>query len=111
MTCSFDDFWNIPAQYPCGEFAANANLNFSFDFSEFVANAGTGLTLADMQVLGGTGLTFGPVARTGSVATVNVRKVDPTSGVGTRIEFTVRAILSDAQSDDWSFLLEIVSSN
>lgn len=101
------NFWNIPAQYPCGPFDLDAILNFSFDFSPWAAKSGPGVTVASVSIINGDGLTFTGNALDAGVFTVQIRKIDPLTGKGEKFPFTLRTVLSDGQQDDRTFMLEM----
>ena len=102
-----NNFWNIPAPYPCGPFDLDAELNFSFDFSRWAVASGPGVTVQEVTVINGDGLTFSGSSLDAGVFTVRISKTDPATGKGLRIPFTLRATLSDGQRDERTYMLEM----
>ena len=105
-------FWQTPGPfgdgYPWARFDINAARNFSFDWSAFVASAGEGLALVNVDIIEPDGK-FAVSLKTlaGNVLTFRLEKVDQAADLGRRLPFTLRATLSDGQTDDRTFLLEM----
>lgn len=106
MTTIYDTYWRTSGpKAPWGPFDPDANLNFSFDVSEWVASAGIGLTLSACDVISDALLQVDK-AVTGSLVTLRVRAVSAsTIPAGATLAITLRMSLSDGQRDDRTFYL------
>jgi hypothetical protein len=101
-----EPFWKTTGpKAPWGDFDPNAQLNFSFDLSPWVATAGTDLTLSSCEVASDALLHVSSQLAE-SVATVQVRAADgATLLAGAWLWIRLRVTLSDGQRDDRTFWL------
>lgn len=105
-------FWKVSGKQTYGEFDRDAVLKFTFDATEFLAAAGTDLTLDEDATtillddkLSATMLVESPLI----TAVVRLDSQVPSS-VGDWIPFTVRTVASDGQQDDKTFHLLLVEA-
>lgn len=100
---------NTGAPFPWDEMDPDAKLAFTFDFSDFVALAGEGLTLASVDLVDldpGLEPWGAPASVTDGVYTMRLqRSAEPATGQD--MQFTLRPTLSDGQRDDRTFILRI----
>jgi hypothetical protein len=100
---------NTGAPYPWREFDPDAKLAFTFDFSDFVALAGEGLTLASADVVDldpALEQWGAPASTAGAVLTMRLQR----SALETTkqdLRFTLRPTLSDGQRTDRTFILRL----
>lgn len=103
-----NSYWNnTGAPFPWGKFGIDADLAFTFDFSEFAATAGEGLTVASVAVHPDSHLVIGPVWLNDGEATFRVRNSSAPAKVGSFVPLRMHITLSDGQHDDRTRLLKI----
>lgn len=101
-------YWNQHgAPFPWGKFGIDADLNFTFDFSEFAAMAGEGLIVMSVTVEPHAALEIGPVWLAGNIATFRVKNSSTPARPGTLVPLRMHITLSDDQHDDRTRLLRI----
>lgn len=101
------NFWRTTGGLsPWGPFDPDDSVNFSFDAAEFLAAAGTGLTLGSMELVLDPKLKSPSSATSGTVKTWRVER-DPlvTAAAGDTMKMTVRTTASDGQHVDKTFYL------
>ena len=97
------------APYPWREFDPDAKLAFTFDFSDFAALAGEGLTLASVDVVDldpALEQWGAPASIADAVFTMRLQR----SALETTkqdLRFTLRPVLSDGQRIDRTFILRL----
>ena len=99
------------APYPWREFDPDAKLVFTFDFADFVALAGEGLTLASVDVVDldpGLEQWGAPGSITAAVFTMRLQR-SAFETTKQDLRFTLRPVLSDGQRDDRTFILRLTN--
>lgn len=102
-------YWNeTGAPFPWGPFGIDADLAFTFDFSDFAALAGNALTVSSVTVEPDARLDIGAVSLVSGEATFRVKNSETPGAVGTFVPLRMHITLSDGQHDDRTRLLKIM---
>lgn len=103
------DFWKTDASGRVyGPFTndPDTSINFSFDVSGWLADAGDALTAGTLAVEPGPGLEVAASEQVGPVLTVRIeRDMAVAAAVGARLRFDVQLAASDGQRDSRRYWL------
>lgn len=105
------NFWTTTNGLRWGPFDPDDSVNFSFDAADFIAAAGTALTLQSCTVIVDPKLKLvADSAPVGTIKTVRIERdplVDATAG--DRMKITVRPVASDGQHQDTDYFLVLTA--